>query len=219
MKKKTIAGAMLVALVAGIVAQQVRSGDDIAKEMRQPTAEEQMKMMQDWMKLMQPSQGHERLEPFIGEWNSVTKLWMGGPDAPASENNGTCTREWVLGKRFILEKVNSQMMMPDPASGAMKPYAFEGMGIFGYDNFRNVYNGSWADNMGTQLLVYKGACDPSGKVFTYYGEMDEPGLNVVGRLVKYVMRVVDQDKQVFEMYDLHVSEDYKVMEITYTRKK
>ena len=65
----------------------------------------------------------------------------------------------------------------------------------------------------------KGGVDPTGTVFTLYGEMDEVMLGVVGRTVKYVTRIVDKDKHVFEIIDLHAGDGYKVVEITYTRKK
>ena len=41
----------------------------------------------------------------------------------------------------------------------------------------------------------------------------------MGRTVKYVTRIINDDKYVFEIIDLHASDDYKVIEITYTRVK
>ena len=35
------------------------------------------------------------------------------------------------------------------------------------------------DNLSTDLLTFSGACDPDGKTFRYYGEMDEPMLDVL----------------------------------------
>jgi hypothetical protein len=64
----------------------------------------------------------------------------------------------------------------------------------------------------------KGIADPSYKRWTYYGEMDEPGLGVIGRHVKYVTRIVDENTYVFDIYDLHAGDDYKVIEMTYRRK-
>ncbi|MCB9849244.1 MAG: DUF1579 domain-containing protein [Phycisphaerales bacterium] len=217
-KLKTGMAALALLLALGLAAQRAQS-DDVAKEMREPTQDEQMAMMQEWVKLMEPSQGHKRLEPLVGEWVSESKMWWGGPGSEPMVTKGTCKREWILGGRYLMENVKTEMMMPDMATGKMTSVPFEGMGISGYDNFRNMYFGTWVDSMGTQLLNFKGSCDQSGKVFTYYGEMDEPTLKIVGRLVKYVMRIVDNDKHVFAMYDLHVGDDYKVMEITYTRKK
>lgn len=60
---------------------------------------------------------------------------------------------------------------------------------------------------------------PVSDVFTYYGYMDEPTMGVYARTVKTVTRIIDADTYVFEMYDPHAGEDYKVMEITYKRKK
>ena len=89
----------------------------------------------------------------------------------------------------------------------------------GYDNARNMYTSSWASNMGTNVFTMAGSVDPSGKLFRFYGEMDVPMLGVVGRSVKYVTRIINDDKYVFEIIDLHASDDYKVIEITYTRVK
>jgi hypothetical protein len=93
------------------------------------------------------------------------------------------------------------------------------MGLTGYDNNRNLYVGCWADTMGTQLLTMKGSMSPDGKTFTTYGEMDEPMLGVVGRMVKFQTKVVDQDNAVFSIYDLHAGDNYKVAEVTYKRQK
>ena len=79
--------------------------------------------------------------------------------------------------------------------------------------------GCWADTMGTQLLTMKGTASPDGTVFTYYGEMDEPMMGVIGRTVKFQTKVVDNDTHVFSIYDLHAGDDYKVVEVTYKRRK
>ena len=94
----------------------------------------------------------------------------------------------------------------------------EGMGLLGYDNNRRLYVGCHADSLNTHLLTYTGAADPDGRRFTYYGEMDEPSLGVVGRMVKYDNRVIDDDTFVLSIADLHVSPDYKVVEVTYRRR-
>jgi hypothetical protein len=68
------------------------------------------------------------------------------------------------------------------------------------------------------MLTMRGGVDPSGKVFRYYGQMDEPMMDIVGRTVKYVNRIINDDKHVFEIIDLHAGDDYKVIELTYTRR-
>ena len=156
-----------------------------------------------------PGEHHKHLEHFVGTWDTVTSMWMSGPDGPATESKGTSTVKWILGGRFILEEHHGLMMgMP-----------YEGLGMTGYDKFKNLYVGSWSSNMDTQLLTMRGMRHPKTGEFTFYGEMDEPTLQVYGRTVKYVNRIVSPDKHVFTIYDLHAGDDYKVIEITYQRRK
>ena len=44
-------------------------------------------------------------------------------------------------------------------------------------------------------------------------------LDVYGRLVKFEIKIESDDKHVMTIYDLHAADDYKVVEITYSRKK
>ncbi len=172
-------------------------------------SEQEMAAMQEHMKLNAPGEHHKKLDAFIGKWNSASKMWMGGPGTPAMESSGTTERKWILGGRFMAEEYKGQMMgMPH-----------EGFGLTGYDAYRNLYTSTWSDNMTTAILTMKGTADPTGKVFTYYGEMDEPHLKVAGRMVKYVTKIIDDDKHVFEIIDLHAGDNYKVIEVTYMRVK
>ncbi len=224
MKLKTIVGVLVVAGCSALIANRVVSQDpgDAAKP-GMPSAEE-MKAMQEgmakWLAAMNPGKHHEPLKYFVGSWKTKSKVWYGGPGSEAMETEGRSTVKWVLGKRFILHEHTGEMFLPDPANPAnMKKAPYQGRGLTGYDNGRNMYTSSWASNMGTDVLTMKGSVDPSGKLFRFYGEMDEPMLGVVGRTVKYVTRIINDDKYVFEIIDLHASDDYKVTEITYTRVK
>ncbi len=194
--------------------------DSPDKKMSMPDPEAMKAMMEGmkkWMDSIEPGKHHKHLEQFVGSWNTTTKMWFSGPDGPAMETKGTSEVKWVLGKRFLMEEHHGSMMMPD-MSGGMKKVPYEGIGLTGYDNVRNMYSGSWCSNLGTNMLTMKGGVDPSGKTFRMYGEMDEPMLNVYGRTVKYVTRIVDDDTHIFEIIDLHASDDYTVIEITYKRK-
>jgi len=175
----------------------------------QPSPEEMQAMMAEWMRVSTPAEHHKHLDYFVGKWKTNTKTYMGGPEAPPMESEGTSEVKWVLDGRFTLHEHKSTFMG--------KPY--EGIGLTGYDNYRNMYIGTWVSNMGTNLLTMTGMRDPKSGVFTSYGEMDEPGIKVTGQTVKYVTRILDEDKCVFEIIDLHAGDDYKVIEITYTRQK
>lgn len=206
----------LIALMGVIAFMSGKAmSDDKAGGAKKPSEADMQAMMQKCMELGHPGEHHKTLEQFEGKWNAVTKMWM-DPSSPAMESKGTCERHWILDKRFLQENFKSTMMMPGE-KGEMQKMPFEGIGTMGYDNFRNMYVSSWVDSMGTGMFTSKGS-SADGKTFTYYGEMDEPMLNVVGRTVKFVTKVVDKDKHIFEMYDLHAGDGYKVMEITYTRQ-
>ena len=184
----------------------------------QPSAGQMQEMMAKWLATTKSGPNHAKLDPFVGEWNLEMKTWMGGPGSQPSVTKGESTIKWILDKHYLQEESTIEGMRPDE-TGRMKPVTLHGMGLTGYDNYRNTYNTTWFSNESTQRLTFSGVCDPSGKTFRYYGEMDEPMLDVTGRTIKAVQRIVSDDKIVFELYDLHAGDDYKVIEVTYTRKK
>lgn len=170
---------------------------------------EQQAMMEEWNKIAAPGEHHKHLDYFVGQWKTKTKMFMGGPGSKAIESEGSSEMKWVLDGRFIM----------DNHQGTMMGQPYNGIGLTGYDNFRNLYVSSWYSNQGTNVLTMSGMRHPETGIFTYYGEMDEPALKVVGRTVKYVTKIVDADHYVFEIIDLHAGDDYKVIEIEYERVK
>ena len=196
-------------------------GQNSGGDAQQPSADEMKAMMdgmQKWMAGITPGKHHEPLNHFVGSWETVTKMWWQGPGSDPIVTKGASEAKWVLGGRWVMHEHKGKMMMPD-MTGSMKEIDYEGLGLMGYNNERNMYEQIWVSSAQTNMLTMKGAVDPSGKVFTLYGEMDEVMLGVVGRTVKYVTRIVDPDKHVFEIIDLHAGDGYKVVEITYTRRK
>ncbi len=168
-----------------------------------------MARMQEYMKLTQPGEAHERLQYYIGTWDTVTKMWMGGPGSQAMESKGTSTYTSVLGGRWVMEE----------HTGTMMGMTYLGKGMMGYDNYKNLYVGTWYSNMSTEMLQMAGMRHPKTGVVTMYGRMDEPQLNVHGRTVKYVTKQTDADHFTFEIIDLHAGDNYKVIELSYTRRK
>jgi len=205
---RTLFRTTITALVLGgvFIVGSARSGDtpDVPK-----MSPEERAVMEQWMKLSQPGEHHKHLDYFVGKWKTKTKVFMGGPGSTPMESDGTSNIKWVLGERFLMDEHHGTMMG--------QPY--EGIGMTGYDNFRNMYISSWQSNMQTNVLTSTGARNPKTGVFTYYGEMDEPAIGVIGRTVKYVTRTIDKDHYVFEIIDLHAGDEYKVIEIAYERVK
>jgi len=189
---------MLVAVIAGA-----------QPDWQNMSPEEQQKMMQEWQRLSTPAEAHQRLDAFVGTWKTTTTMWMGGPGSPPMSSPGTSTKEWIMGGRWLREDFEG-MFMGQPMTG---------LGLTGYDNFKNMYINTWCDNVSTTMTQTTGMWHPETGVFTFYGLMDEPMLDVQDRTVKYSVTVENEDKHVFSMYDLHAGDDYKVFEIVYERVK
>lgn len=198
-------GLLAVALAQDSPTGTISSPDDMAK------------MIEKWKNVINPGEHHKALEQRIGSWDTVTRMWMGGPGAQAVETKGSSEFRWVLGGRFIMEEHKGKTLMPDD-EGRTKSMDYEGIGLTGYDNYKNQYVATWIDSLGTQMLSMRGGRPPEGKKFFLYGLMDEPMLDIHDRMVKYVLEIVDENKHTFTLYDLHAGDDYKVVEISYTRK-
>ena len=136
-------------------------------------------------------------------------VWL-EPGADPMVSNGMQTCEVINGGRVINEISHSEMMgMP-----------FEGHGMTGYDNFRKKYWSTWTDNMATSMMYMEGTSDDDGKTITYNTTMDDPMIGEKDQPVKFVYRWVDDDKHILESWhDVGTPKEYKMMEITYTRKQ
>jgi hypothetical protein len=103
--------------------------------------------------------------------------------------------------------------------GSMMGQPFSGMGYAGYDNITKKYTGTWMDSMGTAMMNSTGKADASGKVLTYTAMVNDP---MTGKLCKITEKVTvaDNDHHMMEMWGPDPSgKNYKMMEITYVRKK
>jgi hypothetical protein len=73
--------------------------------------------------------------------------------------------------------------------------------------------------MGTGMFSTEGTADAGGKVFTFEGKMDDPTTGQKDKPTKCIMRILSNDKHVFEVHDLTLGDKSKMAEMTYTRKK
>ena len=225
MKLRWMACGFAIGVASAIGTQQVlsQSGEDRGQHQNQmqgmsPQAQKLMaEMRKAHQNPQQPSVFHEKLKESVGTWDLDVRMYMAGPDGPAMRSSGTSEIKSVLNGRYVLEKMKMEFSMPD-GEGGMQEVPYEGMGLRGYDNFRNQHVGVWADNMNTQMIRYSGAPSPDPDRLVMYGEMDEPMMNMIGRKVKYVTEKISDDKAIFTAYDLAAGENHKVMEITYTRQ-
>ncbi len=171
-----------------------------------PSAEEKA-MMEAMMKAATPGEAHKKLDAVVGTWDSKVTMWM-APGAPPMVSPGTSTNQWVLGGRYLEQKVTGSFMgMP-----------FNGLGYTGYDNVKKEYFGTWMDNMGTGVMLSTGAMDAANH-WTFKGSMPDP---VTGKDAPFEehMSMPDHDHMTFDMWSPGPDgKMVKVMEISYSRKK
>jgi uncharacterized protein DUF1579 len=162
-----------------------------------------MEMMQ---KAATPGEAHQKLEPMVGTFDAKVKMWM-DPSKPPEESSGTSENTWALGNRFVQIKYE----------GTMMGQPFSGMGFQGYDNVTKKYVGTWMDTMSTGIMTSTGTM--TGNVMKTTDTMSDP---MSGKAMKTTSKftVTDNDHHAMEMWGPGPDgKTYKMMEITYTRKK
>jgi len=165
----------------------------------------QEEMMKQWQTYMTPGPEHQMLMDMVGEWEGDITMWM-DPSQPPQKTTGTTVYESVMDGRYVVGKFSGMMMgMP-----------FKGMDMTGFDNALKVFQNVWIDNMGTGMMMTEGTFDKATNTFTYKGKMVTPSGQKMD--VKNVVKIIDKDNTLFEMYMDMGAGEMKSMEIKYKRK-
>jgi hypothetical protein len=191
LKRKTGLG------VAGLLAMLIVSGTAAAQEM----SAEEIAMFDRYA---MPGENHKLMEPMIGEWEETVVMWF-APEAPPVTMKASMTAEWILDGRWVRSEHR----------GTMMGQPFHGIGLDGYDSYREEYVSIWMDNMSTASMVSRGTHDPATNAVTLMGTADDFMTGREDVPVRSVTHWTDPDTFVFEMYT--VTEDgteYQVMKLT-----
>lgn len=163
--------------------------------------------MEAWTKSMTPGDHHKAMDFFVGDWTSKNTMWMDGQEM---KSESTMHAEWALGGRYLIETHKGDF-------GGMP---FEGMGLSGFDNSTGEHFNVWIDNMGTGMMVSRGACTDHCKSTTTTGTMKDA---MSGQMMDHKMlsSVLGPDSFKFEMWmtPQGAPAEMKVMEAVYTRVK
>ena len=169
-------------------------------------------MSDDPMAAMQemaaPGPEHERLKPFLGTFKAIVSIWMGPGDPMVS--TGSMTNTLALGGRFMKQDYKGD---PDPGP---TPFAnFEGNGYWGFNKNTQQYEGFWIDTASTVMQHESGTVDERGKVWTLAGEI--VGTDGETTTKRSVITLVDDDQHHIEMFFTKDDQEFKGMEIQYSR--
>jgi hypothetical protein len=196
-----LALAMVLMACAGLA-------DEKGKKAAKAAPPDEKAMMEAMMKAGTPGEPHKKLESMIGTWDTKVTMWM-DPSKPPEQSTGTSENKWVLGNRYVQENFE----------GTFMGQPFSGIGYTGYDNITKKYTGTWMDSASTAMMNMTGKAEADGKTMKFSGTMNDPMTGKACKLTSKVT-VADNDHHTMEMWGPDPSgKVYKMMEITYSRKK
>ena len=169
-----------------------------------PSETDKQEMMRRAQQAGSPGPGHKALEHYVGNWKCEVKCWM-EPNGQPQQSQGTARVTWIMGGRFLQEEFQGEMLG--------RP--FHGRSVLGFNNLKQTYQSTWIDDMNTAMFVNEGKGD--AKQITLEGRGSCPATGRVDVPMRAVLRVVDANKHIFEMFDGGKG-NAKTMEITYTRQ-
>jgi hypothetical protein len=162
--------------------------------------------MKAFAEYMNPGPIQQMMAKSAGAWTANVTMWM-HPGAPPTTSTMETSNEMILGGRYLqgLHK------------GNMMGMSFEGIGTTGYDNAKKIFVSSWIDNMGTGIIYMEGSWDANAKTINFSGKSTDP---LTGKDIptREVWKFVDDTHQVLEMYFTEKGQEFKGMEIAYTKK-
>lgn len=159
-----------------------------------------------WVKNAQPNENHRRLTALAGDWE-LTVHSIDPGTGERGESTGTAAYRAILDGRFLVEEVRT----------TLDGQPFEWFGLYGYDNARQRYIGTWADTFGTGTVSGEGVATEEGQVITFAGQQETP--TGTPTRFKWIWRFRSADTWTVEMIALETDgKESKVLEILQKRK-
>jgi hypothetical protein len=126
----------------------------------------------------EPQEEHRWLERLVGEWTYESEAPM-APDQPPAKHTGTESVRSLGGVWVLCEGRSEAGGEPgEPGTTIM---------TLGYDPAKKRYVGTFIGSMMTNLWLYEGEMDPSGKVLTL--DTEGPSFTGDGKMAKYKDRI------------------------------
>jgi hypothetical protein len=162
-----------------------------------------------WTKFTTPGESHKKLKEMEGKW-TYTLSWWATPGAKPETSKGTSKSTLILGGRFLQQTAKGKVMGQD----------FEGMGLLGYDAFKEEYQSIWADNMATSIMWSTGTMDTTNSVINQSGTFGDPMANDKAKWFRTELKIVSKNEHTYAMFNKGADgSEFKTMEIVYKRAK
>lgn len=160
-----------------------------------------------WEDYMTPGDMHKMMAKADGEWKYDMSMWM-APGTEPTKSTGTCTNRMILGGRY----------QESTFKGSFMGMPFEGISVTGYDNAKKMFHSNWIDNMGTGIMNSEGKWDDAAKAIVLMGKSFDPSSGKE-MTTKTMMKIIDDNNHVMEMYMVDNGQDVKTMELKLTKAK
>lgn len=194
---------MTAVLAFGMVVLSGVSRADDAKTIPSPQV-----VMKALAEAGKPGVEHQKLQPFVGDWNVTIKMWTDASQPPA-EAKATVESKWILGGRFVQETLKGTC--PEGKT-------FEALGFLGYDAAQKKFTNVRVCGFCGKTFNSLASADASGRKFECATEECCP---LSGEKVKGRDEIVieSNDRIVTNIYKTMNGKEFKAMEIVSARKK
>ena len=162
--------------------------------------------MKAWQAFMTPGEEHKMLAKSNGTWNEDMTMWM-APGAPAEKSTAVAENKMIL----------NGLYQQSTHTGNFGGRPFEGIGTTGYDNGRKIFISTWVDNMGSGIMYMEGSWDAATKTINMKGTQTDP-MTGKSMAIRETLKIVDDNTQLMEMFEVKNGKEWKMMEIKLTRK-
>lgn len=162
---------------------------------------------QEMPEMPKPTEHHNWLQQFVGEWEAETEIFMEGQEPTQSQ--GTLSVRGLGGFWMVAEH-----------RGDMGGETFTGIQTLGYDTDKKEYVGTWVDSFTGHLWTYTGKLDDAKKVLTLKASGPCPMADGQTVDFKEELEVKSKDQYTFTSWVKNQEGDWDmVMRATYRRTK
>jgi hypothetical protein len=157
----------------------------------------------------EPQKEHQWLQKLVGDWTCEGEAMM-KPDQPAEKWKATET----------VRSLGGLWMLAEGKSDGPDGVTHTTLMTLGYDPQKKRYVGTFVGSMMTNMWIYDGALDASGKVLTL--DTEGPNMAAEGKTAKYkdIIEIKSDDQRLLTSQMQGEDGQWReVMTATYRRKK